>query len=137
MWLGAPLLTVFLLTSACGAFTFGRVSVNEPIRPADVAFIERGRTSLIEVVDRLGAPGEITPFQQGALGTYYFLDAKVSRANFGWFGRFWLPVSPDLVFSRAGLGMDRFEVRFDSDWTVRDYNFASYPETAGHLPQPF
>ena len=133
----AGLLVFTLACSACGVLTFARLSVNEPITAEDLAFIAAGQTTLRDMAEKIGAPNELTKVEGGALGVYYFLDAKYSRVNFGWVLRFWSPVDPELILSKGGLGMDRLEVRFDSAWVVRDYGFANHAGARGFVPQPF
>jgi hypothetical protein len=131
------LLVFTLACSACGVLTFARLSVNEPIKAEDLAFIAPGKTTLHDIVERIGAPNELAKVEGGVLGVYYFLDAKYSKVNFGWVLRFWSPVDPDLILSKGGLGMNRLEVRFDPTWVVRDYGIAHHAGVQGFVPQPF
>jgi len=130
-------LVMVLVASGCGFVTFARVSVNNPLRVGDVAFITPGRTTFVTVVDRLGPPNELAELHDGIVATYYFLDAKYSRVNFGWFARFWLPVSPDVVLAGGGLGTDMFQVLFDRDWVAIDAAFAYHTGTPSFSPWPF
>jgi hypothetical protein len=114
-----------------------RVSMNEPLKPEDVAFIEPGRTSFAKVVDRLGPPDALSPLAHGVVATYYFLDVKYSRVNFGEIARFWVPVKPDLVMAKGGLGTDMFQVQFNGNWVAVSQSFAYHTGTPRFNPWPF
>ena len=105
-----------------------RISLNNVLTPEDVAFIVPGKTTLADVVTKLGAPDSINDSDRGIVATYRFLDLKYSRVNFGWLVKPWTPVDPDLIFSRAGLGVDAFEVLCDPQWVVVHHGFQR------HLP---
>ncbi|MEK7299930.1 MAG: hypothetical protein AAB072_02425, partial [Nitrospirota bacterium] len=66
--------------------------MNTPISQADVAFIEPGKTTLADVIGKLGTPDSITDSDIGVVATYRFLDMKYSRVNFGWLAKPWSPV---------------------------------------------
>jgi len=136
-----PLAVCLALTlSGCGFMSIVRVSVNNPLRPGDVAFITPGETTFAAVVGRLGPPNELKELQDGVVASYYFLDAKYTRLNFGWFGRFVLPPgvpSPDVVMAGGGLGTDMFQVLFDRDWKATDTAFAYRTGTPSFSPWPF
>ncbi len=123
--------------SGCGFATVARLSINDPIRQEDIAFIVPGQTTLADVVKHLGAPDELVGLDGGAAVLYHFRDAKYSRVNFGWPARFWLTVSPDLILSAGGLGTDVFEVVFDSRWVVREHAFAKHTSNSSFNPWPF
>jgi hypothetical protein len=141
-----------------------RVSVNETIAPGDVAFIVSGKTTLADIVARLGAPDEITVFddestsslfsrsikrstprrdatsRQGAVVRYQFLDAKRFRANFTWWTQFVLTapgVPDDAVLQGLGVGTDEFLVVLDSDWVVQHYAFAKNADSTRFRHWPF
>ncbi|MGD9727102.1 MAG: hypothetical protein AB7V39_12005, partial [Nitrospiraceae bacterium] len=67
-----------------GPIAWQRMSVNFPINPDDVGFIVKGRTTLAEVAERLGAPDELLDLQSGAVATYHFSDGKYFRVDWGW-----------------------------------------------------
>lgn len=114
-----------------------RISLNTSITPEDVAFIVPGKTTLTDVVAKLGAPDSITNFDTGIVATYRFLDLKYSRVNFGWLARPWIPIDPDLIFSRTGLGVDAFEVLCDTKWVVLHQGFQRHLYRPPFYPYPF
>lgn len=114
-----------------------RVSLNTVLTPEDVAFIVPGKTTLADVVAKLGAPDSINDSDTGIVATYRFIDVKYSRINFGWLVKPWTPVDPDLIFSRAGLGVDAFEVLCDSQWVVAHQGFQRHLYRHPFHPYPF
>ena len=133
-------LTLFLMAmlamplSGCNV---ARLTINTPLTPNSVAFITEGKTTLTDVVDRLGAPDSITDTERGAVVTYRFLNAKYSRVNFGWLVKPWSPVDPDLVFSRSGMGTDAFELLCDTNWIVTHQAFVRHRPEPLFTPYPF
>lgn len=125
---------LLLMLSGC---TLARVSVNDPLHPEDVAFIVPGQTSFLKVVDHLGAPDSLNPSEDGVVATYYFLDAKYSRVNFGLIARFWSPVDPDFIFAAGGLGLDMYQVQFDRNWITRASSFAYHTGSPRFSAWPF
>lgn len=114
-----------------------RVTLNTPLTQNDVAFIVSGRTTLPEVIAKLGAPDSITDSSTGVVATYRFLDAKYSRINFGWLMKPWSPVDPDMIISRTGLGTDAFELLCDSQWVITHQNFIRHLSGPRFSPNPF
>jgi hypothetical protein len=128
------LVILTLLASAC---TFARISVNNPLRTEDVSFIVPGQTSFTNILARLGVPDSISPSEDGMVATYYFLDAKYSRVNFGLIARFWSPVEPDLIFAAGGLGLDMFQVQLDGKGVARASSFAYHTRDRQFNAWPF
>lgn len=114
-----------------------RVSLNTTLTPNDVAFITVGNTTFTDVVTQLGAPDAIGESETGMVATYRFLDLKYSRINFGWLAKPWTPVDPDLIFSRTGLGVDAFQVAFDSHGLVVHSSFQRRLSGPPFYPYPF
>jgi hypothetical protein len=139
MWRIASVLLVIMscTLTGCGFYTAARVTVNDQITQEDVAFIQPGKTTLIEVVSRLGAPDELTGEDYGAIITYHFRDAKYSRLNLGWPLRFWLPVQPDMIVVGGALGNDMFQVAFDQHWVAQHHAFAKHAQAVQHRLWPF
>lgn len=116
-----------LLLSGCGLATFARVTVNDPITPETVGFIQPGATTLSDVVAKLGAPDALEGLEGeagGAVVSYYFRDVKYSRLNLLWPLRFLLPENPDLILGGGGLGTDLFQVILDDRWVVQTHAFS-------------
>jgi len=162
-WLVGGLLVACLAVTGC-PLVWQRVSVNATIAPEDVAFIVSGHTTLADIVARLGAPDEITTFDDesaysifrrsekrnaprpetaslpGAIARYRFVDAKRFRANFAWWMQFVLTppgVPNDAVLQGVGVGADEFLVIFDSDWIVRHHAFARHADASQFWHWPF
>jgi len=114
-----------------------RITLNTPLTQNDVAFIVPGRTTLAEVIAKLGAPDSITESHTGVVATYRFLDTKYSRINFGWLLKPFSPVDADLIISRTGLGTDAFELFCDSNWVVTHQSFLRHLSGPRFNPYPF
>lgn len=133
----APVLVgafVCLATLGCNVV---RVSLNTTLGPEDVAFIVPGRTTMAEVVAKLGTPDSIGDTDTGMVATYRFFDVKYSRVNFGWLAKPWTPVDPDLIFSRTGLGIDAFQVFCNAQWVVVQQGFQRHLTRPPFYPYPF
>ena len=131
------LLLMAMLAMPLSGCNVARLTINTPLTPNSVAFITEGKTTLTDVVDRLGAPDSITDTERGAVVTYRFLNAKYSRVNFGWLVKPWSPVDPDLVFSRSGMGTDAFELLCDTNWIVTHQAFVRHRPEPLFTPYPF
>lgn len=135
-WTCRSLLIVILCITAAGCNVI-RVKLNTPISADDVAFIEPGKTTLGDVIGKLGAPDSITDSYIGVVATYRFLDMKYSRVNFGWLVKPWSPVDPDLIISRSGFGVDAFELLCDQNWVVTHLSFLRQLSGPQFNPYPF
>jgi len=128
---------IVLLCFAAAGCNVIRITLNSPISPDDVAFIESGKTTLCDVIIKLGAPDSITDSYLGVVATYRFLDMKYSRVNFGWLVKPWSPVDPDLIVSRTGFGVDAFELFCDQNWVVTHQSFLRQLSGPRFNPYPF
>lgn len=140
MWrkiVSLPLLFTAMLMPSLSGCNVARLTINTPLTADAVGFITEGKTTLADVVDKLGAPDSITDTEGGALVTYRFLNAKYSRVNFGWLAKPWSPVDPDLVFSRSGMGTDAFELLCDTNWVVTHQAFVRHRPEPPFTPYPF
>lgn len=139
--LRGPLLLALLVLAGgpegCGLASFVRLSINDQIKPEDVAFIEPGRTTMREVVTLLGAPDEMEALGDGVVARYHFRDARYSRINFGYPSGFFLFVPVDMVLSGGGLGADVFQVVFDAEWRAVAHAFAHHAQSSRYRPWPF
>ena len=127
-----------LVLSGCGLISFTRLSVNDPIKPEDVAFITLGKTTLAEVIAKLGTPDEVIGLDDaGAVVSYHFLDARYARINYGWPLQFVSPASVDMVLAGGGLATDVFQIAFDSRWVVRQQAFAKHIQASQYRLWPF
>lgn len=114
-----------------------RLTLNTTITQNDVAFIVPGKTTLADVITKLGTPDSITDSNTGVVATYRFLDMRYSRINFGWLLKPWSPVDMDLIISRTGLGTDAFELLCDSNWVVTHQSFLRHLSGPRFNPYPF
>lgn len=135
-WIRHSLLILMLCITIAGCNVI-RITLNTPISQAEVAFIEPGKTTLADVIGRLGAPDSITDSDIGVVATYRFLDMKYSRVNFGWLAKPWSPVDPDLIISRTGFGVDAFELLCDQNWVVTHQSFLRQLSGPRFNPYPF
>jgi hypothetical protein len=115
-----------------------RMTLNTTLTQDDVAFIVPGKTTLTDVIEKLGSPDSITDADTAVVATYRFLDLRYSRVNFGWLAKPWTPIDPDLIFSRTGLGVDAFEVLCDRKWVVLHTGFQRHRSRPPFItPYPF
>jgi hypothetical protein len=136
-WKRFPLvLTVIACLSSLGCNVV-RLSLNSPLTPEDVAFIVAGKTTLTDVIEKLGAPDSITGSDTTIVATYRFVDLKYSRVNFGYLVKPWTPIDPDLILSRTGLDIDAFEVLCDTKWVVLHKGFERHLSRPSFYPYPF
>ena len=132
-----PLLVSVMVCLSFMGCNVARLTLNTTLTPENVAFIVPGKTTLTEVVTKLGTPDTITDADSGVVATYRFLDLKYSRVNVGWLAKPWTPVDPDVIFSRTGLGVDEFQVFYNPDWVVVQQGFQrSFTRPPFH-PYPF
>lgn len=119
-----------VLVVICVAFMTGcsvrRVVVNDVIPPAKVTFIQSGVTSLPQVVAQLGAPDEILESEFGLATIYQWSDTKASGVDFGFIARFFSPYSPSMTLARTGIDMEQFHVHYDTQGTVRTFEFTRH-----------
>jgi len=104
-----------------------RVTINRPLKPQDVAFIAPGKTKWNDVIKRLGAPNQLIMTSSGIVANYYYYDGRHFGTDFGWPLGFLGPVSlapHSMILRKAGVGVDTFEVGFDSAGTVEYDSFS-------------
>jgi hypothetical protein len=123
--------------AGCGFVSWTRVSINDPIRDQDVAFIVPGKTTFQQIQARLGAPSLLSKTNGHMIARYYFLDAKYFRINWGWPLRLVIPYPPDLVMSRAGLAADAFMVVFDAQEVAQSHAFTRHKAAVDYRLWPF
>ena len=131
---GLCLVVVLLTLTAC---QWRRLTVNDLIRPDDVAFIERGKTSLADVVARLGAPDEISATGTLLTARYRFRDGKYFKIDAGRLLVFWSPLTPEMSMARGQVETDVFQVVMDGRGIVQEYAFAFQSPMARFSPWPF
>lgn len=117
------MLWLMLIALLLGACDFRKVVVNDPLLPQDVEFIVPGSTSMFEVVERLGAPDEISGTSNQLLFRYQFKTTKFFRFDFGVLLRIWTPITPPMSWGNGNAGTDAFWVAFDSHWQATTLHF--------------
>ena len=80
-----------------------RLTLNTTITQNDVAFIVPGKTTLADVITKLGTPDAMTDSNTGVVAIYRLLDMRYSRINFGWLAETWSPAISVLIISRLAL----------------------------------
>jgi len=131
---GLCLLAAALTLTSC---QWRRLTVNDPIRPADVDFIREGHTSLAEVVAKLGAPDEIAAAGDTMVARYRFRDGKYFKVDLGRLLSFWSPVTPELSMARGEVETDIFQVVLDRRGIVQEHAFAFQSPATRFNPWPF
>jgi len=114
-------LCLLLLCTGCSV---RRVTFNEAMNPEQVNFIRIGQTTLRELSAHIGAPDEVTESDFGFVALYYWSDTKSAALDFGALTRLFLPYSPTLTLSKAGITPEQLQVVFDPQWTIRAYGFS-------------
>jgi hypothetical protein len=128
------LLTAALALASC---QWRRLTVNDLIRPDDVAFIQPGRTTLAEVVAKLGPPDDIAATGADMVVRYRFRDGKYFKIDAGRLLAFWSPVTPEMSMARGQLETDVFQVVLTADGIVREHAFAFQSPATRFSPWPF
>jgi hypothetical protein len=129
-----------LCLAGCDAISWTRVTINHPLKSDEVAFIVPGRTSLDEVVARLGAPDQLVGTHNGFAMNYLYRDAKYFRVNLGYPLDYVSPTSylpHDFVLARSASGADTFQVAFDARAVVQYAGFFRGAAGADYNPWPF
>jgi hypothetical protein len=126
--------------AGCDLISWTRVTLNHPLEADDVAFILPGRTSLDEVVARLGAPDQLIGTRDGFAANYLYRDAKYFRVNLGYPLGFVSPTAylpHDFALARSASGADTFQVAFDARAVVQYAGFFRGAAGAQYKAWPF
>jgi hypothetical protein len=121
------ILAISLSTAGCGPFGWTRLTLNRPLDAQDVVFITPGKTTWREVMQRLGAPSDISGTSTDIIANYYYYDGKFFSIDFLYGLNFFAPASAaphSVVFRNAGFGPDTFQVAFDDNGVVEYKGFA-------------
>ncbi len=139
----ALLLVLLLVASGC-PIRWQRVTLNHPIKSADVAFIVPGQTTFTDVLQQLGVPDQLKDSKAGPIAQYDFLDVKQFKVDLLWGLPFVVPallVVPDSArnfdLEGGGVGSDHFRVFFDSNWVTRYYAFEIHSKATEFVLWPF
>jgi hypothetical protein len=131
---GLCLLAVALTLASC---QWRRLTVNDPIDPAAIAFIQSGRTTFTEVVAKLGPPDDIAAAGNTMVVRYRFRDGKYFKIDAGRLLAFWSPVTPEMSMARGQMETDIFQVVLNSNGIVEEYAFALLSPSTRFNPWPF
>lgn len=123
------LLVVMLCMSLWGC-AVRRVDFNAPIMPEDLSFIRAGETTLHHVVDRIGAPEEITAVSDQFVAEFKWSTTRSSSLNLGYLFRIVSPVAPTMTLSGTGINIQRLLIICDDRLIVRSYAFGLTDEHA-------
>lgn len=123
------LLVVILCMGVLGC-AVRRVDFNTEIKPEDLAFIRTGETTLHHVVDRIGAPEEITALSDQFLAEFKWSTTRSSSLNLGYLFRIVSPVAPTMTLSGTGINIQRLLIICDDRLIVRSYAFGLTDEHA-------
>jgi len=133
-------LAIGLSLAGCGPIGWVRVTINQPLDAQQVAFIVPGKTTWDEVTGRLGAPDRLVSRDGGLIADYEYSDGKYFRINPGWPLGFITPVSyapHDLGLSVEGIGIETFQVSFDSRQVVQYAGFGRNKGASQYRLSPF
>lgn len=118
-----------------------RLSVNEVITQEDVSFVTLGKTTLRDVVGKIGSPDIIQSTGTGLLVRYQFRDVKYFRVNLTRPLPFLIPalaaIPSDLyevTISGGGAGTDELQIGFDENLTALHYSFAHHLKASQYIP---
>ena len=112
------------LSILCSGCSVRRVTYNETITTDQIQFIQTGHTTMLDVVNKLGAPDEITESDTGVVALYKWIDAKSAAIDFAKVAGRFIPFSPPLTLGRTDISPEQLQVVFDPQWTVRAYGFS-------------
>ncbi len=129
-----------LSAAGCAPIGWTRVTLNHPLRPEDVAFITPGKTKWDEVMNRLGAPNQLSGTPTGVVANYYYYDGKYFGVDFGWPLNFVGPLSfapHSMVLRNGGIGADTFQVAFDANGAVQYDGFSHASAASQFKSWPF
>lgn len=133
----ARLLMVGMLCMGVWGCAVRRVDFNTAIMPEDLAFIRTGETTLHHVVDRIGAPEEITALSDQFLAEFKWSTTRSSSLNLGYLFRIVSPVAPTMTLSGTGINIQRLLIICDDRLIVRSYAFGLTDEHAVFEFWPF
>jgi hypothetical protein len=91
-------------------------------------------------MSRLGAPDRLVEAHDRLIADYVYSDGKYFRINFGWPLGFISPVSyapHDLALSVEGIGIQTFQVAFDSREIVQYADFRRGEAASQYRLSPF
>ena len=130
--LGAAL--VFLVLTGCD---FRRVVVNDPLVSELVEELVPGKSSVHDVVQKLGSPDDIAEGTTGIVLRYRYGDSKTVRVNFGWIVRIFFPVAPSLNLGRSEGATHILHVALKPDLTFDHSVVQPPPESPRFWFWPF
>lgn len=129
-----------LSLASCTPISWTRVTINHPLRPADVAFVKPGKSTWNDVMSRLGAPNDLVPTASGVVANYYYYDGKHFGIDFGYPLNFVGPLSyapHSMILRNLGVGTNQFQVAFDTNGIVQYDSFSHAASAAKFKLWPF
>ena len=122
---------LLLLFSLSGC-DFRRVVVNDPLVVDSLDELVPGTSTIQDVAEKLGAPGEIEEGASGMVFRYRFGDSKTMRVNFGWILRVFFPVAPSMNLGRGEGSTYILHVAMRQDLTF-DHSVIQPPSDTPHF----
>lgn len=95
---GIGILLIACVVTGCD---FRRVVVNDPLIAESLERLVPGKSTVQDVVQKLGAPDDIDGKSTGMVFRYRYGDSKLMRLNFGWLFRIVLPIVPSMNLGRG------------------------------------
>jgi len=130
----AIILLISVLVMGCAV---RRVDFNTPIHAEALGFIQPGKTTLQQVVDRLGGPEDLNTASNEILAEFRWSTTRSASLNLGYLFRFFSPVSPSMTMSGTGIHIERLLITCDDQLVVRSYAFGKAGEHAFFEFWPF
>jgi len=121
---------LILLSLATLGCAVRRVDFNDPIKAEGLLFIQPGKTTLHEVVDRLGGPEDLNVTPHHILAEFRWSTTRSASLNLGYLFRFVSPVSPSMTMSGTGINIERLIITCDERLVVRSYAFGKADDHA-------
>ena len=126
------LLVTVLMVPVFTGCDFRRVVVNDPLVSELVEELVPGKSPVQEVVQKLGAPDDITEGATGIILRYRYGDTKTLRVNFGWIVRVFFPLAPPMNLGRGEGVTHILHVALNSDLTF-DHSVVQSPPESPHF----
>ena len=120
---------VVLVLAGCD---FRRVVVNDPLVADSFDELVPGKSTIQDVAEKLGAPGEIEEGASGMVFRYRFGDSKTMRVNFGWIFRVFFPIAPSMNLGRGEGSTYILHVAMRQDLTF-DHSVIQPPSDTPHF----
>ncbi|MCP9456448.1 MAG: hypothetical protein NNA18_10125 [Nitrospira sp.] len=99
------------------------MAFNDPITAQELEFVRLDKTTLHEVVERLGAPEDIVLDTDQLVAEFQWSTARSASLNLGYLFRLISPVSLPFTLSGTGINIERVQFVCDKNLVVHSYFF--------------